>query len=199
MAWYRGLSDLCPRVLARIGRQQPCEADALASELLLRLALSSGGRSTSLEEAANLLVRWIDQVDRRASRIEFEKDVESVFANNNGRTREKADTWKKYDDQLDTQKLAASDPVAVADSLLCRRYKLRRHFNGVRRYRSVLDAMDVIANSLASESQCSYVLRILGQEPSTYALTGNLVSAALAGTRGENNVDAPIDHQRRLL
>ena len=183
----------------RIGRQQPCEADALASELLLGLALSSGGRSIPLEDATNLLVAWLNQIDRKASRTEFEDDVAFVFANKNGRTREKADIWKKYDDHLGTQKLAVRDPIAVADSLLCRRYKLRHHFNGVRRFRTALDAMDEIVNSLLRESDLSYVLRILDQEPTTYALTGDLVSASFARARAENNVDTPTSHQGRLL
>lgn len=184
---------------ARVGRHQPCEADALASELLLGLALRSGGRSNTLEEATDVLFRWVDHLDRAALRLEFDQDVEFVFANSNGRTPEKADIWKKYDERLNAHSLAVGDPIAVADSLLCKRYKLRRHFNGVRRYQSVLDAMDAIEKSLVGESSFSYVLRVLDQEPSTYSLEGNLVTARSARTTAENRLPAPISHQGRLL
>ena len=72
-----------------------------------------------------------------------------------------------------------SDPVRTADHLLLNCYKLRRHFNGVSRYRSALAAVATVSERMTGDSGGDYLSMIAGQEPSSFNVAGSSIDFPL--------------------
>ena len=163
----------------RVGFQQPSESDSLASEIV-KLVVFAGQKGTySIGQAAKALNDWIVSFDGRRRGREFEADIEAVFRDANGRNRTKREVWQKYDDLIASRASGDDRMVAVADALLCGRYKLRKHLNGVSRYRSLLDASQRVEGELADVGASAYLRNLAEQEPSSYALDDDLLTLAV--------------------
>ncbi len=158
----------------RVGYQQPSEADSLASELIKRVGFNGKRGALPLVDLYRRMSAWTTVIPVRQLWESYQRDLESVFQDANGRNLAKRDVWVKYDILLDGQ-ARPSDPVRTADHLLRKCYKLRRHFNGVSRYKSALTAVAKVSENIASDSEGAYLQRIARQEPSSFNLTAGHV------------------------
>ena len=152
----------------RVGFQQPCERDALASELLKHVVFDRDPGRQTLDEAGRRLRAWLAGADLERRRADFEADIAAVFHDGNGRNSRKRAMWEKYDHLLDGGTNSARDLVAVADSLLLPCYKLRHRLSGVSRYKAALDALEGVASRVTSPWVEGYVRDVANQEPSSY-------------------------------
>ena len=160
----------------RVGFQQPSESDSLASEIVKLTVFAGREGACNVDQAATALDDWIVNFNGRQRSREFEADVETVFQDANGRNRAKREVWQKYDDLIASRVSGDDRLVAIADALLCSRYKLRKHLNGVSRYRSLLDASRCVEEMLADAGASAYLRNLAEQEPSSYALDGDLLT-----------------------
>ena len=163
----------------RVGFQQPSEADSLASELIKHVCFDGREGVLGIGETAGRLTAWIDRPSLGGARAAFEDDVASVFADGSGRNPVKREIWSKYDALL-AAATGPQTPVGFADRLLRTCYKLRRHFNGVSRYRSALSALEEVADHLSRAVPADYVRRIAAQEPSSFRLMGERLALCSA-------------------
>ena len=152
----------------RVGFQQPCERDALASELLKHVVFGREPGRQTLDEAARRLQAWLASADIERRREEYEADIATVFHDGNGRNFRKRDVWAKYDGLL-RDAGSTSNLVAMADSLLLPCYKLRHRLNGVSRYRTALGALEAAASRLSSPWAETFLRNVATEEPSSYA------------------------------
>ena len=155
----------------RVGFQQSGEMDSLASELIKYLVFHSVRGRVELPEIEKRLALWAGQVNVEDAREAFEDDIELVFTDGSGRNSTKPRVWNKYDDLLSSSVAAKTAPVVLADRLLLNCYKLRRHFNGVRRYVSALDALEGILTRMRNIPIADYIRQIAAQEPSAFRVT----------------------------
>ena len=155
----------------RVGFQQPSEADSLASELVKHMLFKNQPASLPIDQVCERLGAWAHQCPAGAARGAFEEDAAAVFRDDNGRNPIKRDVWQKYDALLDGAG-APRDPVVLADELLMNCYKLRRHFNGVTRYKSALAALERVVERLTDASPEEYLCEIAAQEPSSFRVEG---------------------------
>ena len=154
----------------RVGYQQPSESDSLASELIKKVGFDGKRDTLRLGELRRRMSAWASGVQITQLEEVYQRDLESVFQDANGRNLTKRDVWVKYDALLDGR-TGAADPVRTADRLLRGCYKLRRHFNGVSRYRSALAAVATVSGNIASDSEGDYLRTIARQEPSSFDTT----------------------------
>ena len=158
----------------RVGYQQPSEADSLASELIKQVGFAGKRGTLRLVDLHRRLSAWANGVPVRRLREVYQRDVESVFEDANGRNLTKREVWIKYDALLESR-TRPSDPVRTADRLLLNCYKLRRHFNGVSRYRSALAAVATVSERMTGDSGGDYLSMIAGQEPSSFNVAGSSI------------------------
>ncbi len=155
----------------RIGYQQPSEEDSLASELIKFVGFESQTGKALISRLQQKLIRWAKKVPIDQLNEQFQRDIDSVFHDGNGRNPVKRDVWLKYDSLLE-KKEPWSDAVQIADQMLLKCYRLRRQFNGVSRYKSALLALsNVVRHILSAGSDTAYVQRVVAQEPSSFRLT----------------------------
>ena len=154
----------------RVGYQQPSEADSLASELIKRVGFDDKKGTLRLVDVKRRLSAWTTRVSVQQLWESYERDIDSVFQDANGRNSTKRDIWIKYDSLLDNQG-SLSDPVKTADHMLLKCYRLRQHLNGVTRYRSALSAMTEVSKNISSDTDETYLKAIAQQEPSSFKLT----------------------------
>ncbi len=164
------ISPLYAREAAvRVGFQQPGESDSLAAELVKRLAFHGRRGTLNISQVSERLQLWLYQASIGEQLEAFESDVASVFDDGTGRNHTKRNVWTKYDARLG--EAHSGDPVAQADQMLCRCYKLRRRFNGVTRFKSALTALGAVSLNVATMDQAnSYIARIASQEPSSFEI-----------------------------
>ena len=158
----------------RIGYQQPSETDSLASELIKKIGFHGKRGAVRIGDIKDRLLEWTSQIPVRWLQESYQRDVDAVFQVANGRNPIKRDVWAKYDSLLE-RKGDMSDPVKAADRLLLSCYRLRRHFNGVTRYRSALSAIKEVAESIANDTDGTYLRVIARQEPSSFKLTEDYI------------------------
>ena len=158
----------------RVGYQQPSEADSLASELVKLVGFHSRKATLPLSEIQRRISAWLASVPTNKLYVSFRKDVDSVFQESNGRNLFKRDIWAKYDTLLGGQNRSI-DPIQIADQLLAKCYKLKKQFNGVRRYESALLAVETVAKSILHEPEGIYLSKVMREEPSSFRLCGNFV------------------------
>lgn len=152
----------------RVGFQQPCERDALASELLKHVVFGRDPGRQTLDEAVRRLRTWLAGANLEDRRRDYEADVATVFHDGNGRNSRKRAIWGKYDNLLEDGTRSTRDLITVADSLLLPCYKLRRRLSGVSRYKAGLDALEGVASRVTSPWAEGYVRDVANQEPSSY-------------------------------
>lgn len=159
----------------RIGYQQPSEEDSLASELIKLVGFEGQTGKDLISRIQQKLFRWAGKVQIDQLNEQFQRDIDSVFHDGNGRNAVKRDIWLKYDSLLDKDR-KWSNAVHMTDQMLLKCYRLRRQFNGVSRYKSALLALsNVVRNILEAGLDTAYVQRIVVQEPSSFRLTeGNV-------------------------
>ena len=116
---------------ARVGYQQPSEPESLASELIKSLAFHNKPGTLHLSEVLKRVSTWAKSVPIDELWSALSSDIERVFSDGRGRNEIKRDVWMKYDTLMDRP--ANGNMVALADELLSRCYKLRRHFNRLRK------------------------------------------------------------------
>ena len=159
----------------RIGKQQPCERDALASALIADLGFGHGGGLRTIDAIAELLSSWITEIDWAARQMDLEQDVDAVFSERNGRTPMKAVVWEKYD-QILSDGPEGDRVIRGAEIALYQRYKLRRQFNGVSRYRRLLALIGELEAAIQRGTTEEYVSQVVRQEPSTYTTADGVVT-----------------------
>ena len=152
----------------RVGFQQPCERDALASELVKHVVFNRDPGRQTIDEAVRRLWTWLAGANLEERRRNYEADVATVFHDGNGRNSQKRAIWEKYDNLVEAGASSTRDLVAVADSLLLPCYKLRRRLSGVSRYKAGLDALEAVASRVNSPWGEGYVRDVAKQEPSSY-------------------------------
>ena len=162
----------------RVGFQQPSEPHSLMSELVKQVAFGGKRATLHVSEVTQRIRSWMAGVAVGSQWESFEADVQSVFSDGRGRNLTKRKVWMEYDARLENAR--SDDAVALADKLLCRCYKLRRHFNGVTRFKSALAALEAVAANIRDPIEAvSYITQVASQEPSSYELvrdTLNFVS-----------------------
>ena len=196
----------------RVGYQQPGETDSLASELAKHFGFNSKRGTLLLNEIQRRICTWLTSVPLEQLRMTFEADIQSVFDISNGRNQIKRDIWGKYDGIFSSQHRIES-PIQLVDRLLMRCYKLRRHFNGVRRYNSALVAVEELAKNMVAGRAQAYLRRIICQEPSSFMVAGDTIeflstrrnvfaipgeSVPIAQELTEDTSDQPIQKQMTL-
>ena len=159
----------------RIGFQQPGEVDSLASELIKHCAFNDTKGWMELSEVKKRLALWANQIAVKNVRETFEQDKLLVFTDGNGRNSAKPRMWSKYDDMLSISGTAQTSPVVLADRLLLNCYKLRRHFNGVKRYASALESLEGVLARIHNTPNTDYIRQIATQEPSAFRITDEYI------------------------
>ena len=154
----------------RIGYQQPSEADSLGSELIKKLGFTGKKGTLRLADVQQILSTWTSQAAVQQLWKRYQHDVNRVFKDANGRNLVKRDIWAKYDSLLNDQSNSL-DPAQIADHMLLKCYRLRKHFNGVTRYRSALVAMTDVSENVTSHSDGAYIKILAHQEPSSFEIT----------------------------
>ena len=195
----------------RVGYQQPSEADSLASELIKEMGFGGKRGTLPLIDLQRRLSVWVARTSVQQLWDCYQRDVDSVFKDANGRNLTKRDVWVKYDSLMNGQDLP-HDPVQTADHLLLKCYRLRQHFNGVTRYKSALMALARVSENVIGDPAGTYLRIIAQQEPSSFKLTeGHLEflspkrNVVMGGKeRGRTPFDALINDdneplQRRML
>ena len=181
----------------RVGYQQKSEQDTLVAELIKMHIFRDRPGAAGIRTIEDKLDLWLASCDASAQSAKFWKEVDAVFHDRNGRNAQKALVWEYYDRCFDQR--GSSDPVVLADSLLGRRYRLRKRLNGVSRYRSALTALENIVNQRRNkESWTSYLRALLMAEPSTFRVVGETVELdpkprQLSGSSDDNHADASMD------
>ena len=158
----------------RIGYQQPSEADSLASELIKEVGFHGKKGTMQIGNLKRRLSGWTSQISISQLWDLYQRDVDSVFQDSNGRNATKRDVWIKYDSLL-SKNGGFSDPVKTADRMLLNCYRLRRHLNGVTRYKSALTAIGEVLDDMTRDEDGTYLKRILQQEPSSFQVTSGQV------------------------
>ena len=153
----------------RVGYQQPSEADSLASELIKEMGFRGKRGILPLVDLQRRLSAWTARISTKQLWDSYQRDVDMVFQDANGRNSTKRDIWIKYDSLLDGQ-VSLSDPVLTADRMLLKCYRLRRHFNGVTRYKSALMALEKVSEDITRDQDGTYMRMIAQQEPSSFRL-----------------------------
>ncbi len=177
----------------RVGYQQPSEGESLASELIKHLAFRDRPSTLPISEIVETVSFWSRSVPVVDLWNNLEKDIRRVFSDGRGRNQIKRDVWIKYDKIMGPSSVENS--IALADELLSRCYRLRKHFNGVTRYRSVLDALTASLSNLEdSDNATKYICRIAEQEPSSFELHGNNLSLVSATRKvAMSDSDSSVD------
>ena len=180
----------------RIGYQQPSEADSLASEIIKKIGFNGKRGVIRVVDLKRRLSEWASQISVQQLWKSYQRDIDSVFQVSNGRNAIKRGIWAKYDSLLDG-KGGLSDPVKTADHMLLSCYRLRRHFNGVTRYRSALTALTEVSVSIAGDADGTYLKAIARQEPSSFKLTVSHIEFLSlkrhVATEGSERVRVPIE------
>ena len=161
---------------ARIGYQQPSEADSLTSELIKGIAFLNKPGTLDISTIARTLNVWRNGVDIDTLKEHFDHDVSKALSDTRASGNQKKSTWVKYDNLANSP--SSQEPVLVADRMLMRCYKNRHNLNGVSRYRSALDLLqDAVAmlNKTDPDVQ-KHIKKIAKQEPSSFQIDGSLVN-----------------------
>ena len=189
----------------RIGYQQRSEVDTLAAELIKTICFRDAQGVCATRSIVDQVGSWVARCDLDSHSSKFLAEVEHVFADGSGRNSLKAQVWTAYDSRFENRNKV--DPVVLADSLLGRRYKLRKELNGVSKYRSALAAIEGLAQKNQSpEVWATYVNGVLRAEPSTFRVFEDTVELSvtdrqLVRTTSDEALepDADSEQQGRLL
>ena len=184
--------------IRRIAQQQPCETDTIASGMIASWCIQTPSREANLSSLASALCAWLERLDLPKLRKRFDKEVIAATATSSRQSAVKVDLWKRYDALLTNIHVQESDLV-VADRLLCHHYKLRKHLNGITRYRTLLETLERLAQSLAEVSPEDYVRRIVLQEPATYQLSDSQVIKVAANAGYKSRRNAALDEDDRAV
>ena len=178
----------------------------MASELIKKIGFRGKRGVVRLGDLKGRLLEWTSQISVSQLGESYQRDVDAVFQVANGRNAMKRDVWTKYDSLLDG-KGELSDPVKTTDRLLLSCYRLRRHFNGVTRYRSALSAIKEVVDSIANDADGTYLRAIARQEPSSFKLEDDRIEfislkrqvSSQDGERAQSAFDALPERDRASI
>ena len=194
----------------RVGRRQPTEFESLAAALMIELAFQVTSDKRRIFDIVAALCAWMETLNIESLQSEFEADVGKTLGTRNGRNGAKQQVWKKYDERLGITAAEIDHPISFVDRLLCARYKLRRHLNGVSRYRSALETLVALRDALTHDTRIDFLARIAEQEPSSFRVDGDMIALHATTARAttddqqlratvDDGADAPTTEQRRML
>ncbi len=158
----------------RIGYSQPCEVDSLLSELIKELAFSGKPGRVQTVDVARIVANWAQGVDLAGMKREFEL-LETAGTQGEmtaEQKRAKVRAWVKCREMLESE-----NPVAIADRLLCRAYKLRPNLGDALRVKTALEAIEsaVALASCGLRERPALVRRIAANEPSAYRIEDDVI------------------------
>lgn len=159
----------------RIGFQQPSEAASLASGVIKEKVFGGKPGSLPLDEIARRLLAWAKCTDLSRSRRLLNEALARVFGTPNGREA-KPEVWETFERLMGSD---SDDPVVEADGLLAADYKNRRNLNGVFRYRTALQTLEVVVSHVQQASEADlrgFIEELAVNEPSSYHVSAGVVT-----------------------
>lgn len=162
--------------LTRLQYQPPSETSVLTSGLLKEKVFGGRPGKLSITQAAARLQLWLNSIDVKHYREEFEDIVRDALGGPTKRQREKRTAWKLLDEKI--ARLRMKDPVVDADRILLGYYKYRRNWNGAMRYKAALEILEQLVDPLRDHcSSCDDLVRAaVHDESASFNLDGDVVA-----------------------
>lgn len=155
--------------VVRIGYQQPSEPLSLASAIIKHQIFGGRRGTVSVQSVASQLAWWLGGVDLARIREDFDEIACAALSDDSAAKLVKRRAWRTLENWIRSD--PPRDAVVLADRLLSEEYRLRRAWNGARRYRTALEHLEALFTLFSNcTDHCQFVLSLVQNEPSSFRL-----------------------------